>query len=80
LIDRYAAVFDRAFPARTLDVRRWLHEPDRDLRGIWFLLINAPDIQKGCRGGSTRVRIPGPPLAVPIHAQPPPMQGHLLLE
>jgi transcriptional regulator with XRE-family HTH domain len=57
VIARHAPVFDRACPARGLEVRRWLREPDRDLRGIWFLLINARGNPKRHRGGSLRVRL-----------------------
>ncbi len=56
-VDRHAPVFDRAFPARTLAVRRWLRQPRQDIRGIWFLLVNAPGNPKRRRGGSLRVRI-----------------------
>jgi transcriptional regulator with XRE-family HTH domain len=50
------AVFDAALPARTLDVRRWLARPDRDVRGIWFLPIFAPGSAKRRRVGVMRVR------------------------
>jgi transcriptional regulator with XRE-family HTH domain len=45
-VRRFAPLFDAAFPARTVEVRRWLQRPVGDLRGIWFL---ADD-----RHGSTR--------------------------
>jgi transcriptional regulator with XRE-family HTH domain len=37
LVERRAATFASALPARQLEVRAWLQRPDRDLRGIWFL-------------------------------------------
>jgi transcriptional regulator with XRE-family HTH domain len=55
-VSSYAPVFDTALPARTIEVRKWLVEPDRDLRGIWFL----PNSDSGGivrrRGGTFRVR------------------------
>jgi DNA-binding XRE family transcriptional regulator len=38
-IDRHAAIFEAALPARTVEVRRWLRNPERGrpVRGIWFL-------------------------------------------
>jgi transcriptional regulator with XRE-family HTH domain len=37
LIQRHSAIFDAALPDRQVRVRRWLQEPQGDLRGIWFL-------------------------------------------
>ncbi len=36
-IHRHAATFESSFPARTVDVRRWLANPAGNLRGVWFL-------------------------------------------
>ena len=55
-IARFGPVFAAALPARTLVVRGWLRKPDRDLRGIWFLLSDAPGSTRRRSGGSMRVR------------------------
>ena len=34
---RHAATLDSALPARSREVRAWLHQPDGPLRGLWFL-------------------------------------------
>ena len=34
---RYRETLDAVDPARTVDVRRWLRNPDTPLSGIWFL-------------------------------------------
>jgi hypothetical protein len=31
---QFAATFDRAFPARTIEIRRWLHAPSEPLAGV----------------------------------------------
>jgi hypothetical protein len=41
-VNRFGPTFDAALPARRVEVRRWLVQPDRDLRGIWFLLNDTP--------------------------------------
>ena len=55
-VDRYRTIFDAKFPRRTIDIRRWLKSPARDIGGIWFLLIDAPDGTKQRLGGVMRVR------------------------
>jgi transcriptional regulator with XRE-family HTH domain len=50
------SIFDETFPARTVELRRWLHRPDRDVNGIWFLLNFAGVAAKRRTGGSRRVR------------------------
>jgi transcriptional regulator with XRE-family HTH domain len=40
LIERHAATFHAALPARQMQVRHWLDSPSGDLRGIWFLPIS----------------------------------------
>lgn len=36
-LDQFAATFDRAFPARTREIRRWLRGPAAPLSGVLFL-------------------------------------------
>ncbi len=36
-IARHAATMDTLYPARSREVRAWLREPDRPIRGVWFL-------------------------------------------
>jgi transcriptional regulator with XRE-family HTH domain len=55
-IGNFGPVFAAALPARTTEVRRWIHQPERDLRGIWFLLNDARGSVKQRPGGSMRVR------------------------
>ncbi len=60
-IRRFDTVFDAALPARTIEVRHWLDRPQRDLRGIWFLLDDGTGSRKRDLHGSMRVatRRPG---------------------
>jgi hypothetical protein len=37
IIDRHSTTMGVMYPARSREVRAWLHRPDRPLRGIWFL-------------------------------------------
>lgn len=37
IIDRHSTPMRVVYPARSREVRAWLHRPDRPLRGIWFL-------------------------------------------
>jgi transcriptional regulator with XRE-family HTH domain len=55
-VGRFDPIFAAALPAPTTEVRRWLRRPDRDLRGIWFLLNFTPGNAKRRPGGSMRVR------------------------
>ena len=41
-VDRHSSTFDAVLPARTVDVRRWLEQPEGPLRGIWFLQVSRP--------------------------------------
>ena len=41
-VEEHRGTFETAFPARTVDVRRWLRDPDGRLAGLLFL-PNAPD-------------------------------------
>lgn len=36
-VERHAATFKTALPARTLDVRRWIQRPDGTMNGVLFL-------------------------------------------
>lgn len=36
-IERFGATLDQVLPARTLEIRRWLQEPDRSVAGILFV-------------------------------------------
>lgn len=38
-VERNAVLFDRMYPTRGVQVRRWLSRPVKDLRGLWFLPI-----------------------------------------
>jgi transcriptional regulator with XRE-family HTH domain len=40
VIERHSATFGAALPDRHPEVHRWIGQPDRDLRGIWFLPIS----------------------------------------
>jgi transcriptional regulator with XRE-family HTH domain len=37
VIERHAVTMATVYPARGREVRAWLHQPDRPLRGVWFL-------------------------------------------
>jgi hypothetical protein len=56
-IDRFRPIFDATYPARGREIRRWLACPDRELRGVWFLLNFAPGSDKRRPSGSRRVRL-----------------------
>lgn len=36
-VERHAAVLDRSLPARSRELRAWLHQPNAPIGGIWFL-------------------------------------------
>jgi transcriptional regulator with XRE-family HTH domain len=55
-VERNRQILDQTYPARTLQVRRWLRQPERDIRGIWFLPIGNTVGAKRRAGGSKRVR------------------------
>lgn len=57
-VERQRAIFDARFPARTLQVRRWLKGPAANLGGIWFLADDTPGDAKGRFAASRRVRVP----------------------
>jgi transcriptional regulator with XRE-family HTH domain len=55
-VERHAATFDAAFPARTSRVRAWLRAPHGELAGIWFLALRREAHGEDERG--RRVRRP----------------------
>lgn len=55
-VARYETIFRVSLPARGPEVRAWLKAPDRELRGVWFLLNASPDDAKRRFRGSMRVR------------------------
>jgi transcriptional regulator with XRE-family HTH domain len=56
-VAEHAVVFDAAFPARNVAVRRWLQRPDdaRQFSGLWFL---ANDRRGSARHGVSARRVP----------------------
>jgi len=55
-VDRFRSVFDVAYPDRGRRVQHWLRGPDRDMRGVLFLLNFGHNGTKRRPGGSRRVR------------------------
>ena len=64
-ISAHRALFDTSFPTGTRAVRRWLMQPERDMRGIWFVLNFATGDARRRPGGSMRVRRRRNPPACP---------------
>ncbi len=58
IVGRYPAIFAAAFPARSVDVRHWLSEPNADLRGLWFLPVSRDAVLTQRFRGRQRVRLP----------------------
>lgn len=58
VVTRHASSIGTAYPARTVEVRRWLRAPMGELRGIWFLSSANGGHTKSEMGGSERVRRP----------------------
>jgi hypothetical protein len=54
-VARHSAIFDAAYPARSVEVRRWLRQPDGDLCGVWFLPVSVGRDQRDGRPSSRRV-------------------------
>jgi transcriptional regulator with XRE-family HTH domain len=54
-IGRHEAIFARALPARTVEVRRWIEAPAGPLHGIWFL-ASTPD-RRARRNSGSRGRV-----------------------
>ena len=58
-VSDHSATFDAAFPARTIEVRRWLRRPDpsRPFSGLWFLANDhQPSARQRIRAGASRPR------------------------
>jgi transcriptional regulator with XRE-family HTH domain len=55
-VESHSSTFDSAFPARTVEVRRWMKSPGGPLRGIWFLAISRTAGAKHGPLGRERVR------------------------
>jgi transcriptional regulator with XRE-family HTH domain len=66
-IDRHAATFARALPARTVAVRRWLASPSGELSGLWFV--------SGVTSTGTRHRIGSPRRAASTCTRPSSVTG-----
>ena len=54
-VDQFAATFGQAFPARTVELRRWVEHPDRAISGVWFV-PNATQSGARHRVGGPRLR------------------------
>jgi hypothetical protein len=57
-VARREAIFAASFPARTLEIRQWIRQPQTPLRGLWFLCFASTSCVKGRSGAGTRVRKP----------------------
>jgi hypothetical protein len=57
-VSTHSATFGAAFPARTVEVKRWLADPEvaQPLRGIWFLRPSDHITAAGNRESPRRVR------------------------
>jgi len=60
-VARHATLFDRAFPARGVEVRPWLRRPEGRLSALWFLSPSSGATAIRGRGGRERVRRPSRP-------------------
>lgn len=58
-LEEAGRLFDAAFPARNVDVRRWLRSPNAPLSGLMFVPLSSPSTGKTKRGGRHRVRRDG---------------------
>jgi len=56
----FASTFDRALPARTVEVRRWLEAPERPIAGVMFL-SDVPHAGARHRVGTRRTAAPHDP-------------------
>jgi transcriptional regulator with XRE-family HTH domain len=45
VIERHVVTMATVYPARGREVRAWLHQPDRPIRGVWFL-SDLPNTQR----------------------------------
>ncbi len=57
-LDVVRALIERAYPLRTIGVRRWLQRPSGVVAGVWFLSSIPPRTGSPKGGGSRRVRVP----------------------
>lgn len=57
-VARREGIFSASFPARTLDIRRWIRRPQVPLRGLWFLRFANTSCVKGRSGARAPVRKP----------------------
>jgi transcriptional regulator with XRE-family HTH domain len=55
-VHQFGPIFEAAFPARTVEVRRWVARPVGQLRGIWFLANDGHGSNNAKPRGSMRVR------------------------
>ena len=55
-VERHGPVFEAAYPVRGPVIRSWLRRPERDVRGIWFVLNFTAGDGKRRPGGVFRVR------------------------
>lgn len=55
---RVASLLKAALPATTVDVRRWLREPNGPIAGVWFVRVIRPRAANRGSGGAHRVRRP----------------------
>ena len=56
-VEQNAALFDRVFPVRGRQIRKWLVKPTRPIAGLWFLSDIAAGSHMRKPGGRTRVRV-----------------------
>lgn len=67
LVARHGEVFDRALPARSREIRRWMQAPDGPLSGLWFLSLGLPGDTERNTSSIQRVQRPRSRIG---HAQP----------
>ncbi len=53
-VARHRQIFEVALPERTVEVKRWLGQPDRNLRGVWFVRVSREAIVTQRVRGSRR--------------------------
>lgn len=58
LIARHAFTVDASLPERNLTIRKWLEEPTRPLRGVWFLPNTQVPGAKEIPDTPDRIRMP----------------------
>ena len=55
-VEEFGPVVRAAYPAGSLEVRKWIRAPQGDLRGLWFLSDVNPGNARQRSGGALRVR------------------------